>query len=289
MNSWQGLFKASDGTSLYYEVKGEGPALIFCYGLTCRKEHWKYQLDYFSKSYQVITFDYRGHHFSSQPANDQHLTLDWCAQDLVDLFNHLKIEQAVVLGHSFGVPILTKCIPLIPKRIKGAVFICGSVTNPFENMFHSNRMKRVHRLTSLIQDQAPELMATLWQKFTEKNRLSFLMTSRLGFNASRAQEQDVFNYIEGVHRTPFQVFFSLISDYARFDGRSALKDLTCPILLVAGDNDQITPFALQEEMADLIPQSQLIKISGGSHNAHMDFPDKVNRSIETFLFELNYP
>ncbi|NBU73178.1 MAG: alpha/beta hydrolase [Bacteroidetes bacterium] len=58
--------------------------------------------------------------------------------------------------------------------------------------------------------------------------------------------------------------------------------------MLAGDADHITPFGLQEEMADLIPSSQLVKIPGGSHNAHMDFPEKVNRSIESFLAELEF-
>lgn len=288
MTAWQGLFKASDGTCLYYEVKGQGRPLVFCYGLTCRKEHWHHQIEHFSKKYQVITFDYRGHHSSATPANDQHLTLDWCAKDLVALFDHLELKEAVVLGHSFGVPVLSKFIPLLPKRVTGAVFICGSVTNPFETMFHSNRMTRVHQLTSFIQDQVPELMARIWQKLTEKNRLSFLMTSRLGFNASRAEEKDVLNYMEGVHRTPFHIFYSLITDYARYDGRPFLSQIQCPTLVLAGDADHITPYSLQEEMAELIPNSQLIKIAGGSHNAHMDFPEKVNRSIDAFLYELEF-
>lgn len=261
--------------------------MVFCYGLTCRKEHWRHQIEYFSRSHQVITFDYRGHHNSSTPANDHHLTIDWCAKDLVALFEHLELQNAVVLGHSFGVPILTQFIPMLANQVKGAVFICGSVTNPFENMFHSNRMARVHRAVSLIQDQAPAVMNVLWKKFTEKNRLSYLMTSQLGFNATKAAKEDVLNYIEGVNRTPFNIFFTLISDYAKFDGRAALSKIPCPTLLLAGENDHITPFSLQEEMAELIPLSQLVRISGGSHNAHMDFPEKVNRSIEAFLSELN--
>ncbi|NBX93588.1 MAG: alpha/beta hydrolase [Proteobacteria bacterium] len=288
MTTSQGLFKASDGTSLFFEVQGEGKPLVFCYGLTCRRDHWRHQIAYFAKNYQIITFDYRGHHNSSRPLNDQHLTLDWCANDLVDLFNHLRIQEAVVLGHSLGVSILSKFVPKLQERIKAAVFICGSVTNPFENMFHSNRMSRVHSLTTMINNQAPTLMSFLWQKFTERNRLSFLMTSRLGFNASKAEEQDVLNYMDGVNRTPFPIFYSLISDYAQFDGRPLLKRIECPTLVLAGEEDHITPYALQEEIAELLPMGQLIKISGGSHNAHMDFPDKVNHSIDSFLADVGF-
>lgn len=287
MQASQGLFKGFDGTSLYYEVRGEGTPLVFCYGLTCRKEHWRHQIEHFSTQYQVITFDYRGHHSSATPANDQHLTLDWCVQDIVALYQHLDIKNSVVLGHSFGVPVLTRLIPKLSQKIQGAVFICGSVTNPFEHMFHSNRMNLVFQVTSFIQDQAPHLMHYLWNKFTEKNRLSYLMTSRLGFNATKAQKEDVMNYIDGVHQTPFLVFHSLIADYAKYDGRSDLKNISCPTLLLAGDADHITPFSLQEEMAELIPASKLVRLRGGSHNAHMDFPDEVNQAIANFLGDLN--
>lgn len=284
----KGLFNARDGTTIYYEVRGEGRPLIFCYGLVCRREHWHHQIDYFSKKYQVITFDYRGHQFSSKPANDQHMTLEWCARDVEDLMKHLSIESAVCLGHSMGVPVLTHLNQLAKSKVKAAVMICGIVTNPFENMFYSNRMNLVYQAAQTLYDHAPSVMNRIWDKFTEKNRWNFFMTSRLGFNASKAEEHDVLLYMEGVNQTPFSIFQALIKDYTHFDGRKLLRHMECPTLVIAGEDDYITPLTLQEEMAELLPQGELVTIPDGSHNAHMDFPERVNWSIDEFLRRIEY-
>lgn len=284
----KGLFNARDGTTIYYEVRGRGRPLIFCYGLVCRREHWRHQIDYFSSRYQVVTFDYRGHQFSSKPANDQHMTLDWCARDVEDLMTHLGLEEAVCFGHSMGVPVLSHLAHLVKSKIKAQVYICGIVTNPFENMFYSNRMNVVYQAAQTLYDHAPEVMNRLWGKVTEKNRLNFFLTSRLGFNANKAQEADVLLYMEGVNQTPFSIFQALIKDYTRFDGRKLLRGIECPTLVVAGEEDYITPLSLQEEMAEILPKGELVTIAEGSHNAHMDFPDRVNWSIDEFLKRVDY-
>src|SRR5207247_1484965 len=48
----RGFFRAEDGTPLFYEVRGEGRPLLLCYGLTCRREHWRHQVAHFTKNYQ---------------------------------------------------------------------------------------------------------------------------------------------------------------------------------------------------------------------------------------------
>jgi pimeloyl-ACP methyl ester carboxylesterase len=283
----QGIFNSRDGTTLYYEVFGEGKPLLFCYGLLCRREHWHHQLNHFAKKFQVIQFDYRGHQFSSRPQNDRHLTLDWCARDAQDLLDHLKIDSTIVLAHSMGVPVACHLLKMEP-RVRGGIFICGTVTNPFKKMFHSNRMDYVYRASSLLYDLAPGVMNQIWAKFSENNRLNYFLTSRLGFNATRSEEQDVLRYMEGVNQTPYAVFNALMRDYTKFDGRKLLGDIEVPVLVIAGESDVITPMALQEEMAGLLKKGQLVRIPGGSHNAHTDYPRIVNQEIDVFLKGLQF-
>lgn len=283
-----GLFQARDGTFLYYEVRGEGRPLILCYGLTCRRAHWRYQIGHFARRYQVITFDYRGHHFSSTPRNEQHLTLEWCARDVQDLMNYLELPEAVCLGHSMGVPVVTRAALLEPERVKASVFICGSVNNPFHHMFFTDRLMPIYRVSEKLFDLAPDTMSKVWYRFTEKNPISYFLTSRFGFNPRIAEEEDILGYMEGVNRTPMPIFASLLRDYTRFDGRTHLKNLRCPTLVVAGDKDFITPLAVQQEMARLLPRGEMEVIRHGSHNAHMDYPSLVNQKIEDFLTRNEY-
>lgn len=284
----KGFFSAEDGTALYYEVQGEGRPLILCYGLTCRREHWRHQVAYFSQKYQVITLDYRGHHASDRPKNDRNLTIDWCGRDVTSLIRHLKLSQVVLMGHSMGVPVVLRAIQRTSANVAGAVFVCGAVNDPFEHMFFTRKFSHVYRVYSLLYEWAPELLEGAWRKFTDSNRLSYFLTSRFGFNPSHAQEEDVLGYMQGVRQTPLMVFYSLISDYTKFDGESQLASIPCPTLVIAGEYDCITPFHLQERMAKLLPKGELFKVRFGSHNAHTDFPDRVNEAISGFLKKVHY-
>jgi pimeloyl-ACP methyl ester carboxylesterase len=284
----RGFFTALDGTPIYYEVTGHGKPLIFCYGLVCRKEHWHHQIRHFCKEYQVITFDYRGHHASGIPKNDQNLTLQWCGQDVLSLMDHLGLKEAVALGHSLGVPVLTHAAALDKKRLRGLVLVCGSVINPFSRMFFSSRMDVVYQVLATSYEWAPETTTRIWKRLMVKNRLSFFITSTLGFNPNLAEEQDILLYMDGVTRCPLATFYGLLRDYVRFDGREMLKSIDVPALVIAGEDDCITPMEVQEEMASLLPKGKIRKIPRGSHNAHMDLPIVVDGEIDSFLNDLEY-
>lgn len=283
-----GFFTSRDGTSLYYESYGQGKPLLFCYGLVCSIKHWRHQLQYFSKFYRVVTLDYRGHQRSSFPQNDSHLTLQWCVNDVQDLIRFLDLKELVCIGHSMGVPIALLTASLESKRVKGAITVCGSLSNPFEHMFHTHHMNEVYKLVDRLYLYAPGLVSEFWKHFTRVSPVSFWITSRLGFNSNYANKEDVTNYIEGVHKTPFSLFHSLIKDYTELDAKKILESLFLPTLIIAGEKDHITPLSLLEEWASYLPTSKLEKIPEGSHNAHTEFPVLVNEKIHDFLRGISY-
>ncbi len=283
----QGFFRAEDDTLIYFDVQGSGRPLLFCYGLLCRKNHWRHQLGHYARTHQVITFDYRGHQKSGRPFNDRNLSLHWVARDISSLFDHLGIEEAVGFGHSLGVPVLAQALSQ-EKRFKAAVMICGAVTNPFEHMFYTDRLNPIFKFTARAHEHAPRIAGFLWNQFTRINKVSYQITRQLGFNPETALEQDVLSYMEGVAETPFAVFQAFLRDYTNFDGRGLLPKIRIPVLIVAGDDDLITPVYLMEEMARLLPDGQLLKVTQASHNAHQDFPNEVNDTIDAFLKRIGY-
>jgi pimeloyl-ACP methyl ester carboxylesterase len=283
----QGFFRADDDTPIYFDVQGTGRPLVLCYGLMCRKDHWRYQIERFSQTHQVITFDYRGHQRSGRPRNDRNLSLHWVSRDIQRLLDHLGIEEAVAFGHSLGVPVLVRALS-DEKRFKGAVLICGAVTDPFEHMLYTDRIKHLYRFTAMAHEHAPRLAGYLWGRFTAINRFSYQLTRQLGFNPDTAAERDVVSYMEGVTQTPFEVFQAFLRDYTQFDGRGLLPKIDIPVLVVAGEDDLITPVYLMEEMGRLLPKGELVKVTQASHNAHMDFPEEVNETIESFLKRIKF-
>lgn len=283
----RGWFKAEDDTSIFYEVQGQGKPLILCYGLVCRRTHWNHQLARFLPRYQVITFDYRAHHRSTQPRNDRNLTLDWCARDVQSLMDHLGLKQAVVAGHSLGVPVCELAM-LRDKRIKAGIWICGAVSNPFDHMFYTDRLNLLYQFTRMAHRFTPDTAERAWSWLTKRTPVSYLLTAQLGFNPETANPGDIVNYMQGVHETPFKVFQSFLRDYAEFDGRDLLADIKKPVLIIAGEDDLITPMYLMEEMNELLVKGEFARVARASHNAHSDFPDEVNERIDAFLTRIRY-
>lgn len=283
----QGFFRAEDDTPIYFQVEGEGRPLLFCYGLLCRCQHWVHQVDRFRKTHRIVTFDYRGHQRSGRPRNDRNLTLGWVARDITGLLDHLGMEEIVGLGHSLGVPALVKAMSE-ERRFRAGVLICGAVTNPFLHMFYTDRIQKLYQATAVAHEHLPEVTDYLWRRFTRVNPVSRFLIRHLGFNPETALDRDVLSYMEGVAETPFAVFQAFLRDYTRFDGRGLLPRVEAPVLVVAGEDDVITPVYLMEEMARLLPKGELVKVAQASHNAHMDFPDEVNDAISAFLERFSY-
>lgn len=90
----------SNGINLYYETHGEGQPLLFIHGLGSSSRDWEFQVPAFSISYQVITFDLRGHGQSDKPTGPYSMAM--FAADTASLLRALAIDQAHVVGLSLG-------------------------------------------------------------------------------------------------------------------------------------------------------------------------------------------
>ena len=70
---------------------------------------------------------------------------------------------------------------------------------------------------------------------------------------------------------------------ARPDARLHLPRLRCPLLLICGDADQLTPLECSREIASLVPQAELHVIEECGHMLTMERPDQVNALLLHWL------
>ncbi|MBX9751632.1 MAG: alpha/beta fold hydrolase [Roseococcus sp.] len=69
----------------------------------------------------------------------------------------------------------------------------------------------------------------------------------------------------------------------RPDSRGDLPRITIPTLVACGDADALTPPALHDEMAALIPGARRVSFAGCGHLPTMEAPDAVRRALEDWL------
>lgn len=282
-----GYFKSFDGTRIFYSVEGQGKPLIFCYGLVCSSLHWTYQIDHFSKDYQAIWFDYRGHHNFDTPADLSSLNMESIARDLGLLLDELDIKDAVFLGHSMGVNVVLEFYRQQPHRVAGMVLANGTAGRPLETLLHVNVLQKGFHLLKKAYASSPSVFRLLW-KLQKGNPLARSLMSFVGFNAYLTPQEDIQLYIDQIADMDPRVFIHLIENYDRYDATAWLHTVKAPALLIAGDQDLAIPLDQQELMHQLLPDSRLEIIRHGSHCPQMDLPELIDHKIESFLREIGY-
>ena len=116
-------FTASDGAVIHYLVEGRGDPVVLLHGITgTAASNWGAAgiIDRLAEKFQVIAVDQRGHGKSDKP-HDPASYGERMALDVVDLLDHLRLQQANVVGYSMGGFITMKLIALAPDRLMSAV------------------------------------------------------------------------------------------------------------------------------------------------------------------------
>lgn len=270
-----------DGNKVYYEVHGtQGPYVILVYGVACLMNHWIYQTTELSKTHRVVLFDYRGHHKSE---NHPNLGMDYVAHDIKCLMEHLKVEKAHLVGHSFGVPVVVKFNKLYPENTNNIVLINGFVYNPLDEIFKFPVSKKLISLFENLSLSAPHLSQWLWKKAVN-NILSQIGAGLLGgFNLERTSFKDIEIYTQGLENLNLKVVLAYMNEILNLDLRDDLQDLTARALVVSGLRDGITPTHQQDLMKALIPEAEIVKFAEGSHCTQLDIPEQLNPVLRGFL------
>ena len=283
-----GTFKSFDGTPIYYEVRGEGRPIFLCYGIACVINHWIHQIKYFSRNYQTIVFDYRGHHASPAPQNRENLTIDAICQDIKGLADHLGVVNASFWGHSYGVQILLRLYDMYPELVSNMVFINGFASNPIKGMFGVDAVPAIFKIFREGYDGFPETLSSIWKKAVMNPLAIPLSALAGGFNTRLTSLKDIEVYARGVASMDLEVFIKLFEQMMDYDGSPVLDRIEKPTLIISGSKDGVTPLAHQERMHQRIRGSQFLSVPYGSHCTQLDLPDFVNLRIEKFLKELGY-
>ncbi|MTH54935.1 alpha/beta fold hydrolase [Bacillus mangrovi] len=87
---------------LHYEVRGDGPPVVFLHGLGAGWRMWEPQIEAFSSKYRMIMPDMRGHGESSKHFPDNKFSARVMADDLKALLDRMGLQKVHLVGLSYG-------------------------------------------------------------------------------------------------------------------------------------------------------------------------------------------
>jgi pimeloyl-ACP methyl ester carboxylesterase len=101
---------------LHYESAGQGEAVVLIHGLGANLAFWFMTIGrHLAQRYRVITYDLRGHGGSS--VTPRGYMLPDMVEDLRLLLDHLGVERAHIVGHSFGARVALAFAIMQPGRV----------------------------------------------------------------------------------------------------------------------------------------------------------------------------
>ncbi|MDH3288024.1 MAG: alpha/beta hydrolase [Betaproteobacteria bacterium] len=256
------------GGEIYYEETGQGHPLIFVSGLNGVGRYWQPQVPAFSAHFRVITYDQRGTGESDRQQRE--FSVDQMAAELTGLMDALEIERAHLVGLSTGGAIGQTLAIERPRRIDRLV-LCSTWTycDPwFRRLFEGRRL--------MYQQAGPELHAMFHPLFLYPPDY---------VNAHDAEiDEERRRNVAGA--PPVEVSVGRINALLAFDRRAGLARIQCPTLILASDNDYITPSYHAEALGRVIPGAKLVVLRGGGHSISRTRPDEFNRLVLEFLVDV---
>ncbi len=257
---------------LYYERQGAGFPVLFVTGLGGNASHWREQAPVFAKSFDTIAFDHRGigqsdHDKIAYTVDKIAYTVDKMAADAVALLDALGIDKAHVIGHSTGGAIAQILALEHPRRL-ASIVIASSWTKAdayFRRLF-ALRRETLARLGPASYVQASSL---------------FLYPS---FYIARNNEK--LRQIEAQMLASFsapEITLSRIDAILAFDRTAELGRIRTPTLVIAAQDDLITPAYFSEELARSIPGAEAKFLAQGGHFFNIVLPREFNQAVIPFL------
>jgi len=286
-----GFVASFDHSKIYWELHGparteklEKRPIVFCYGLVCSMNMWRYQIEKFSKDRHCILLDYRGHHKSEMPKDPQLINISAIARDVSAVIENLELEQTPhVWGHSMGVNVALELAVSRPELVHSLCLLCGTVKSPFKGMFNNDLLEKIMDPLLKAYPENREVYHLIWQTIMGQTKISRAVAGIAGFNEKASSKaEDLEAYVLAVAAIDPSTFFPLLNEMIRGLQAGIAPKVKTPALVIGGTHDLVTPLTAQKEIAQLMPNADFAEVPAGSHNVELDFGDYVCLKAEEY-------
>ena len=252
-----------------YQVTGESRTTVFLlHGIYGAKDYWRYQTERLvARGYRVVAWDAPGYGLSPLP---DPFSFDVVAEAGAQLIRATAGERNIVFGHSMGGQITPRIRLKVPERVQGIVI--SATIGYFGNRTKEEQEEFVRKRTAPLPPGTDPLVAQ-----------RAVVNSMLGPDSS-GPEVDLVR--EVASRTPpatVQAAVKAVQAYPEADAVAAIRAVSVPALLVAGEVDQTGHPAGMQRVARMIAGAEFAVVSGSGHYPWAENPAEFNTILFGFL------
>ena len=255
----------TNNVETYYEIHGDGIALVLIPGIGACHKLWQPQIEAFSKHFKVIIYDVRGHGASS--GYNEKYSIQLFASDLKALLESVGIAKAHLCGLSMGGLIAQQFAIDYPSAVDKLILAGTFCHIPIWGKILITIARALNRI--VLTFVSMERYARIGAK---------------GLFKKKEQEELRDFYIKEVSKISKKEFFKAIDATYSFDSLKMLKQIASPTLILNAEGEK-----RERQQAEImhreIKNSRKAIILDAFHATNLEKPEEFNRLILEFLLE----
>ncbi len=223
---------------------------------------WKEYVDLFSKNNRIITIDLLGHG-ETECLGYVHEMED-NANVVNEILENLKIEKAIILGHSMGGYVGLAFAELFPNKIRKLVLLNSTSKEDTAE----KKLNRTRAIKAVKQNYIGFVSLAIANLFSENNRI------RLANEIEKVKEEAL--------KTPLQgIIASLEGMKIRKDREFILQENRFPVLLILGKKDPVLSY--EDSLSQIEDTTvELVSFEDG-HMSHIENKEDLKNILSNFF------
>jgi pimeloyl-ACP methyl ester carboxylesterase len=264
-----------------YKTFGKGEPILLVSGAGGDMNAWDPStLRVLSSNHTVIVFDNRG--VGNTTTGSKPFSIQQFANDTAGLLDALKIRKADVLGYSMGSFVAQQLTVTNPEKVNRLILVAASCGG-------KEGIPQSPQLQKMASDVANKFINNI---SVSQEEMKSLISASLGPGWIRLNPESLETIPEAkdllASITPNNNLKQIKAIQSWFATNwsgicSQLTKISNPTLVIIGTDDVTVPTANSVVIAGKIPGAWLVQIKDAGHAIQSQYPDKINRVLQTFL------
>ena len=173
---------------------------------------------------------------------------------------------------------------LFAERIAGVGLVCTGATYLKPSEFSKLLIVGGNPLVKLLKEVGSRYPAIFERGRSSNRDVVWMITRSLGFSRKDVSGALV-DYLDAmVSSTPVEVIAEFLPALFAHDQTAAVPALAgIPTVIVAGDQDRLTPLERSQRIAEVLPDAKMVVAEGSGHMTMMEDPSVTNEALRTLL------
>lgn len=259
----------SDGREIFFLQKNcakeNAPTILFVHGFPLDHSMWLGQLPLVEQA-SLVMVDLSGFGRSTTLASAE-LTMRSFADDLAELLTQLQIPKVIFCGLSMGGYIAWEFAAAYPQLLDSLICCNTRAAADQENIARGRRVAAAQVRKTGTESVAEAMKEKLFSPTTIIQNPQLIKRVCASIRATDAE----------------MVARGQLAMAIRQDHSLRLGEINCRVLVIAGNDDQITPADEMLPMSLMLNNGTFVEIAEAGHLAPAEQPESFNRAVEHWL------